>query len=71
MFSVITHSGKTGTIIYLLYHQQYEENSIRDARTRQSGEIFLTPWDIEVLYVQSAGYFQNIVSYIKVQTMFK
>ena len=28
----------------------FNENSIRDARTPQPREIFLTPWDIEALY---------------------
>ena len=40
------------------------KNSIRDARTPQPGKIFLTP-------VQSSGYFQSSVSYIKVQIMLK
>ena len=47
-------------------------NSIRDARTPQSGEIvFNTMRYRSSETVQRSGYFNNSVSYIKVQIMFK
>ena len=45
---------------------------IRDARTPQSGEIvFNTMRYRSSETVQRSGYFQNSVSYIKLQIMFK
>ena len=48
------------------------ENSIRDARTPQSGEIFFNTMGYRSSEtVQSSSYFQSSVSYIKVQIMLK
>ena len=38
------------TLMAARHHdQRLRKNSIRDARTPQPREIFLTPWDIEVV----------------------
>ena len=48
------------------------KNSIRDARTPQSGEIvFNTMRYRSSETVQRSGYFQSSVSYIKLQIMYK
>ena len=53
-----------------------KENSIRDARTPQPGEIVFNTMKLKLLYrssetVQRSGYFQSSVSYIKLQMMCK
>ena len=48
------------------------KNSIRDARTPQSGEIFFNTMRYRSsVTVQSSRYFQSSVSYTKVQIMLK
>ena len=49
-----------------------KENSIRDARTPQTGErVFNTMSYRSSETAQRLGYFQGSVSYIQVQIMFK
>ena len=65
----------TQLLVFLVICQcivQVLKNSIRDARTPQPGEIFFnTMRYTSSKKVQRSGYFQNSVSYIKVQIMFK
>ena len=57
---------------YVMEGNNILKNSMRDARTPQSGEIiFNTMRYRSSERLQRLGYFQSSVSYIKLQIMFK